>query len=46
LTIFTVGLRRVPRQWKKIGEPGERSCIIPDDARATTPQLIDKVVIK
>lgn len=46
LTIFAVGLRRVPRKWKKIGEPGESSCIIPNDERATKPQLIDKVVLK
>ena len=46
LTIFTVGLRRVPRKWKKIGEPGEHSCIVPDDAKATPPELIDKVVLR
>jgi hypothetical protein len=46
LTIFAVGLRRVPRKWKKIGEAGERSCIIPDDKCATKPQLIDKVTVK
>ncbi len=46
LTIFAVGLRRVPRKWKKFGEPGERSCIVPDDERATVPQLIDNVTVK
>ncbi len=46
LTIFAVGLRRVPRRWKKIGEPGARSCIIPDDKSATEPHLIDKVVLR
>lgn len=46
LTIYAVGLRRVPRRWKKIGEPGERSCIIPDDERATKPEIIDKVTLR
>lgn len=46
LTIFAVGLRRVPRRWKKIGEPGDSSCIIPDDKRATAPELIDKIIFK
>lgn len=46
LTMFTVGLRRVPRKWKKIGEPGERSAIVPDDKNATEPEIIDKVVFK
>lgn len=46
LTIFAVGLQRVPRKWKKIGEPGESSSIIPDDKRATKPELIDRVVLR
>lgn len=46
LTIFAVGLRRVPRKWKKIDEQGERSAIVPDDDRATKPELIDKVTVK
>ncbi len=45
LTIFTVGLRRVPRKWKRIGPGGERSCIVPDDARASAPQIIDRVIL-
>ena len=45
LTIFTVGLKRVPRTWKKTGSVGERSYIVPDDARASAPQVIDKVVL-
>ncbi len=46
LTLFAVGLRRVPRKWKRVGEPGERSCIVPNDSAATAPQLIDTVVIR
>ncbi|MFT3930147.1 MAG: hypothetical protein QM709_07595 [Spongiibacteraceae bacterium] len=46
LTIFAVGLRKVPRKWKRIGERGARSCIVPDDTRATAPEIIDKVVLK
>lgn len=46
LTIFAVGLKKVPRKWKRIGERGERSCIVPDDSNATAPEIIDKVVFK
>lgn len=45
LTIFTVGLQRVPRKWKKVGTIGERSYIVPDDAKASQPQVIDRVVL-
>ncbi|HET8710863.1 MAG TPA: hypothetical protein VFM32_05790 [Spongiibacteraceae bacterium] len=45
LTIFAIGLRRVPRKWKKVGAPGTRSCIVPDDKSATMPELIDQVVL-
>ncbi len=36
LTIFPVGIDRVPRKWRD--EAGE---IVPDDPRATTPRLIE-----
>lgn len=44
LTIFPIGLRRVPRKWKKIAKPGLSSSIIPDDKQATAPELIERPV--
>lgn len=38
LTIYPVGLRRVPRQWKA-SATGSRQ--VPDDPRATAPELIE-----
>ncbi len=41
LTIFPIGLRRVPRQWKSRdpGAPGPE--LVPDDLAATAPELIE-----
>jgi hypothetical protein len=46
LTMYTVGLRRVPRKWKKVAGLGERSSIVPDDNNASEPEIIDKVIFK
>jgi hypothetical protein len=40
LTIFPIGIERVPRQWRTAGA-GSRSRDVPDDARATPPALIE-----
>jgi hypothetical protein len=42
LTIFAVGIDRVPRKWKKSDEPANGMWSA-DDARATAPHLIDIV---
>lgn len=39
LTIYPVGIRRVPRKWKRNAQPGSE--LVPDDARATKPELIE-----
>ncbi|MBM3792765.1 MAG: hypothetical protein FJW31_01605 [Acidobacteria bacterium] len=39
LTIFPVGLRRVPRYWKPAEARGP--VLVPDDPRATAPELIE-----
>jgi hypothetical protein len=44
LTIFPVGLRRVPRKWKR-SEQKEGSCILPDDPDASPPQLIENPIV-
>lgn len=45
LTIYPVGLRRVPRKWKdrKTGTPGP--LLEPDDPDATLPELIEPPVV-
>lgn len=40
LTIFAVGLRRVPRDWKE-SDSGVGPVLLPDDPRATAPELIE-----
>ncbi|HEV3470346.1 MAG TPA: metallophosphoesterase [Pyrinomonadaceae bacterium] len=44
LTIYPVGIRRVPRRWKDNG-PGAGSEVVPDDERATEPELIEPPVV-
>lgn len=41
LTIFPIGLRRVPRSWKRQPEGNGGSAYEPDDKDATGPELID-----
>lgn len=40
LTIYPIGLRRVPRRWRATGE-GATLRVEPDDPRATAPELIE-----
>ncbi len=42
LTIYPIGIRRVPRRWKA---GTATSKMVPDDSRATAPELIEKPVI-
>lgn len=40
LTIYPIGIRRVPRKWKPNDQKGG-SIFLPDDPKATAPELID-----
>jgi hypothetical protein len=40
LTIFPIGIERVPRTWRAAGA-GTRSRYVPDDPRATPPKLVE-----
>jgi hypothetical protein len=44
LTIYAIAIDRVPRRWQP-GERGGEPTFAPDDARATAPRLIDRVVV-
>lgn len=41
LTIYPIGIRRVPRMWKP-GSGGSR--LVPDDVQATAPELIERPI--
>ncbi len=41
LTIFPVGIRRVPRRWKRRPSDSSGSELVPDDSKATVPELIE-----
>jgi len=43
LTIFPLGIKRVPRKWKPSRMP-DASVLIPDDPKATAPHLIEKEI--
>lgn len=43
LSIYALGIERVPRRWRE-GGAGE-ALVVPDDPAATSPQLIEKIVI-
>jgi hypothetical protein len=46
LTIFPLGIRRVPRKWKETGDTDPHNAAwVPDDPQATEPQLIEKPII-
>jgi hypothetical protein len=46
MTIFPIGIRRVPRKWKETGDMDPRNAAwIPDDPAATSPQLIEQPVV-
>jgi hypothetical protein len=42
LTIFPIGIRRVPRKWKRRGEGTDGSAYVPDDNDAAAPELIER----
>jgi hypothetical protein len=44
LTIYAIGIDRVPRRWRRETRGGE-STFAADDARATAPRLIDRVEV-
>jgi Calcineurin-like phosphoesterase len=43
LTIYPIGIRRVPRRWRATNDPGglDTSRLAPDDPRWTPPELIE-----
>jgi hypothetical protein len=44
LTIYPIGLRRVPRKWKaRTGDTGPE--LVPDDPKATDPELIEPPIV-
>lgn len=45
LTVYPVGLRRVPRDWKRRPEGATGPELVPDDSRATSPELIEPPVV-
>jgi hypothetical protein len=45
LTIYPVGIRRVPRDWKRRPEGAAGPELVPDDPRATGPELIEPPVV-
>jgi hypothetical protein len=45
ITIFPIGIRRVPRKWKRPPSGSTGSELIPDDERATSPELIESPIV-
>jgi hypothetical protein len=47
LSIYPVGLRRVPRRWRPANDPGglDTSELVPDDRRWTPPALIEPPIM-
>jgi hypothetical protein len=44
LTIFPIGIRRVARRWKDSPEGADGPELIPDDPKATAPELIEEPI--
>jgi len=44
LTIFPIGIQRVPRKWKAT-EESRGSIFVPDDPKATAPELIEDPIV-
>jgi hypothetical protein len=44
LTIFAIGIDRVPRRWRT-GSRNGVTTDLPDDPRATAPRLLDRVQV-
>ena len=47
LTIYPIGIQRVPRRWKPAADPGglDTSEMLPDDADGTQPALIEQPIV-
>jgi hypothetical protein len=45
LTIYAIGIARIPRVWRQTVTSGGVSQTVPQDARATSPGLIEKITI-
>lgn len=45
LTIFPIGIRRVPRKWKPSGSKGAGPEFAPDDPKASGPELIEPPIV-
>lgn len=45
LTVYPVGIRRVPRDWKRRAAGAAGPELVPDDRRATPPELIEPPVV-
>jgi len=45
LTLYAIGIDRVPRRWRAQQRNGEQTWVA-IDSRATAPRLIDKVVVR
>jgi len=44
LTIFPIGIRRVARRWKDSPEGADGPELVPDDPKATAPELIEEPI--
>ena len=44
VSIFPIGIERVPRKWKERGPTLSGPYMIPDDANATAPELLEKPI--
>ena len=44
LTIYPIGIRRVPRNWKDVKTEKDEPRIVPDDLKASLPELIETPV--
>jgi hypothetical protein len=45
LTIYAIAIDRVPRRWRTTARGGAET-LVPDDARASAPRLIEKVEVR
>ncbi len=45
LTIYPVGIRRVPRRWKPREDRSPGPVLVPDDPRAAAPELIETPIV-
>lgn len=45
LTIFPIGIRRVPREWRETEEGTAGARYVPDDKAATEPELIEAPIV-